>query len=90
MKYIRDVQTFEQLFVMMRTSSRLTLVDVVHCLRTAAVSNVRPNSCRVWIALLAMPSFEIIVVVHDVALRMVLIGLRKLKVNITFCMTVTS
>lgn len=67
---IRVAQTFEQLFVMMRTSSRLTLFDAVHCPR-ATVSNFRPNNCCVRAALLTITSFEI--TVHDAAFRMMML-----------------
>lgn len=73
MDYIRVAQTFEQLFVIMRTSSRLTLFDAVHCPRTT-VSNFRPNNCCAWAALLTISSFEI-----DVAFRMIMLtGFRNI------------
>lgn len=73
MDFIQVAQTFEQLFVMMRTSSRLTLFDAAHCPLTT-VSKFRPNNCCARAALLTISSFEI-----DVAFRMMMLtGFRNI------------
>ena len=73
MDFIQVAQTFEQLFVMMRTSSRLTLFDAVHCPLTT-VSKFLPNNCCARVALLTISSFEI-----DVAFRMMMLtGFRNI------------